>query len=652
MHVESRQEAPEPRTLPPDERFRPSGVDLHLFNEGTWIRAWEKLGSHLCTHDGMAGASFAVWAPNAELVGVIGDFNDWRHEAHPLVPIGVSGLWHGFVPGARRGQRYKYHVRSRHHGYRVDKADPFAVRAESPSGTASVLWELDHEWHDEEWMRSRKERNALDAPIAIYELHPGSWMRVPEEGDRFLTYRELAPRLGEHLKKIGFTHVELMPVMEHPFYGSWGYQTTGYFAPTSRYGTPQDLMAFIDHLHRQGIAVILDWVPGHFPTDEHGLGYFDGTHLYEHADPRQGLHPEWNSFIFNLGRNEVRGFLLASAHHWLERYHVDGLRVDAVTSMLYLDYSRKEGEWIPNELGGRENLHAIAFLRRLNEEVYRSFPGVQTFAEESTSWPMVSRPASSGGLGFGFKWDMGWMHDTLRYVAVDPLHRKHHQDDLTFRMMYGFDENFVLALSHDEVVHGKRSLLEKMPGDDWQKAANLRLLYAYQYAMPGKKLLFMGDEFGQRSEWSHERSLDWHLLEQSLHSGCLTWVGHLNRVYRDEAALHESDHDPEGFRWVNCSDRERSVVSLVRKNARRDQHVLIVCNFTPLPRANYRLGAPRGGIWREILNSDAKEFGGSGHGNLGAVEASPVPLHGRTHSLTLTLPPLGALFLKSEGERP
>jgi 1,4-alpha-glucan branching enzyme len=398
--------------------------------------------------------------------------------------------------------------------------------------------------------------------------------------------------------------------------------------------------------------VILDWVPGHFPTDEHGLGYFDGTHLYEHADPRQGLHPEWNSFIFNLGRNEVRGFLLASAHHWLERYHVDGLRVDAVTSMLYLDYSRKEGEWIPNELGGRENLHAIAFLRRLNEEVYRSFPGVQTFAEESTSWPMVSRPASSGGLGFGFKWDMGWMHDTLRYVAVDPLHRKHHQDDLTFRMMYGFDENFVLALSHDEVVHGKRSLLEKMPGDDWQKAANLRLLYSYQYAMPGKKLLFMGDEFGQRSEWSHERSLDWHLLEQSLHSGCLTWVGHLNRVYRDEAALHESDHDPEGFRWVNCSDRERSVVSLVRKNARRDQHVLIVCNFTPLPRANYRLGAPRGGIWREILNSDAKEFGGSGHGNLGAVEASPVPLHGRTHSLTLTLPPLGALFLKSEGERP
>jgi 1,4-alpha-glucan branching enzyme len=634
------------------EGFRPSGVDLHLFNEGTWIRAWEKLGSHLCTHDGMAGASFAVWAPNAELVGVIGDFNDWRHEAHPLAPIGVSGLWHGFVPGARRGQRYKYHVRSRHHGYRVDKADPFAVRAESPSGTASVLWELDHEWHDEEWMRSRKERNALDAPIAIYELHPGSWMRVPEEGDRFLTYRELAPRLGEHLKKIGFTHVELMPVMEHPFYGSWGYQTTGYFAPTSRYGTPQDLMAFIDHLHRQGIAVILDWVPGHFPTDEHGLGYFDGTHLYEHADPRQGLHPEWNSFIFNLGRNEVRGFLLASAHHWLERYHVDGLRVDAVTSMLYLDYSRKEGEWIPNELGGRENLHAIAFLRRLNEEVYRSFPGVQTFAEESTSWPMVSRPASSGGLGFGFKWDMGWMHDTLRYVAVDPLHRKHHQDDLTFRMMYGFDENFVLALSHDEVVHGKRSLLEKMPGDDWQKAANLRLLYSYQYAMPGKKLLFMGDEFGQRSEWSHERSLDWHLLEQSLHSGCLTWVGHLNRVYRDEAALHESDHDPEGFRWVNCSDRERSVVSLVRKNARRDQHVLIVCNFTPLPRANYRLGAPRGGIWREILNSDAKEFGGSGHGNLGAVEASPVPLHGRTHSLTLTLPPLGALFLKSEGERP
>jgi 1,4-alpha-glucan branching enzyme len=470
--------------------------DLYLFNEGTHYRLFEKLGAHPLAVDGVAGTYFAVWAPNAQQVAVIGDFNQWDKASHPLRPRGESGVWEGFIAGVGPGTLYKYHIASRWHGYQVDKADPLAFFHERPPRTASIVWPLEYAWGDQEWMAQRQRRNSLKAPMSIYEVHLGSWRRVPEEGGRFLTYRELAPRLAEHVRRLGFTHVELLPVMEHPFYGSWGYQTTGYFAPTSRYGTPQDFMYLIDVLHQHGIGVILDWVPSHFPTDAHGLGYFDGTHLYEHADMRKGLHPDWNSFIFNYGRNEVRSFLLSSALFWLEKYHADGLRVDAVASMLYLDYSRRAGEWIPNQYGGRENLEAIAFLRRLNEEVYKTFPDVQTIAEESTAWPMVSRPTYVGGLGFGLKWDMGWMHDTLSYMARDPIYRQYHHNLLTFRMLYAFHENFVLPLSHDEVVHGKGSLLGKMPGDDWQKFANLRLLYGYMYTQPGKKLLFMGGEFG------------------------------------------------------------------------------------------------------------------------------------------------------------
>jgi 1,4-alpha-glucan branching enzyme len=496
-------------------------------------------------------------------------------------------------------------------------------------------------------MQERHKHNALDAPIAIYEVHLGSWMRVPEEGHRPLTYRELAPKLAEYAERMGFTHVEFLPVMEHPFAGSWGYQTTGYFAPTSRYGTPQDFMYLIDYLHQHGIGVILDWVPSHFPTDEHGIGFFDGTHLYEHSDPQKGLHPDWDSFIFNYGRNEVRSFLISSALFWLDKYHVDGLRVDAVASMLYLDYSRKEGEWIPNKYGGRENLEALAFLRRFNEEVYKNYPDVQTIAEESTAWPMVSRPTYVGGLGFGLKWDMGWMHDTLDYMTKNPIFRKYHHNELTFRMLYAFTENFALPLSHDEVVHGKGSLLGKMPGDDWQKFANLRLLLGYMYAQPGKKLLFMGGEFGQWWEWNHDSSLDWHLLTFPPHSSLQRWVEDLNRLYRSESVLHGLEFDPAGFEWVDCSDFERSVISFIRKGRSTGDIILVVCNFTPTPRFNYRVGAPRGGFWREVLNSDAQQYGGSGHGNLGGVEAAPIPYHGRSYSLNLTLPPLGVVFLKS-----
>jgi 1,4-alpha-glucan branching enzyme len=482
--------------------------DLHLFNEGSHLRLYEKLGSHPFTWEGEEGTYFAVWAPNAERVSVVGDFNAWDRDRHPLQPRAGSGIWEGFVPGARQGAHYKYHVVSRDGGFTVDKADPFAFHAERPPQTASTVWSLDYEWMDKEWMESRRERMQLGAPLTVYEVHLGSWRRGGEHGGEFLGYRELAPLLADYVSSMGFTHVELLPIMEHPFYGSWGYQTTGYFAPTSRYGTPQDLMYLVDHLHQHGIGVILDWVPSHFPTDEHGPGFFDGTHLYEHGDPRQGIHPDWDSFIFNYGRHEVRSFLLSSAMYWLDRYHADGLRVDAVASMLYLDYSRKEGEWVPNVHGGRENLEAIDFLRRLNAEVYQHYPDVQTFAEESTAWPMVSRPAYLGGLGFGLKWDMGWMHDTLRYMMHDPVHRKHHHNELTFRMVYAFNENFILPLSHDEVVHGKGSLLSKMPGDEWQKFANLRLMLGYMYTQPGKKLLFMGGELGQWREWTHEGSLD------------------------------------------------------------------------------------------------------------------------------------------------
>lgn len=621
-----------------------SADDLYWFNEGSHVRLYEKLGAHPLRHHDTAGIYFAVWAPNAEQVWVMGDFNGWEKTHHPLRLKGDSGIWEGFMPGVEHGTAYKYHIASRHNGYRVDKTDPYGFYHETPPKTASIVWDMNYTWDDQVWMEKRARHNALDAPVSMYEVHLGSWQRQVEEDNRPLSYRELASRLVEYVQRMGFTHVELLPVMEHPFYGSWGYQTTGYFAPTSRYGTPQDFMNLIDMLHQHDIGVILDWVPSHFPCDEHSLGYFDGTHLYEHADPHQGIHPDWDSFIFNYGRNEVRSFLLSSALFWLDRYHADGLRVDAVASMLYLDYSRKEGEWIPNTYGGRENLDALAFLRRLNEEVYTHYPDVQTMAEESTAWPMVSRPTYVGGLGFGLKWDMGWMHDTLAYMAQDPIHRRYHHNQITFRQMYAFAENFALPLSHDEVVYGKGSLLGKMPGDDWQKYANLRLLLGYMYTQSGKKLLFMGGEFGQWQEWNHEQSLDWHLMQYDQHAGIQRWVEDLNRLYRHEPTLYERDCDPTGFIWVDCNDTERSVLSFLRRGCDEEAVMLVVCNFTPVLRPNYRVGAPRGGIWHEVMNSDATLYGGGGHGNLGQVEASPIPYHGQPYSLNLTLPPLGAVF--------
>ncbi len=622
--------------------------DIHLFNEGTHFDLQSKLGAHATSAgDGTQGTCFAVWAPNAGTVSVVGEFNDWDKESHPLKPRGSSGIWEGFVPGIAQGTLYKYHIRRRDGGYQVDKADPFGVFHEVAPKTASIVWDLDYEWGDGEWMSGRAARNRLKAPMSIYEVHLGAWRRVAAEENRSLSYRELAPELADHALRCGFTHVEFLPVMEHPFFGSWGYQTTGYFAPSSRYGTPQDFKYLIDYLHQHGLGVILDWVPSHFPNDEHGLAYFDGTHLFEHSDPRQGYHPDWNSHIFNYGRNEVRSFLLSNALYWLNEYHADGLRVDAVASMLYLDYSRKEGEWIPNKYGGRENLEAIDFLRSFNTEVYQRHPDVQTIAEESTAWPMVSRPIYVGGLGFGLKWDMGWMHDTLQYVQHEPVHRKYHHDQLSFRMIYAFNENFALPLSHDEVVHGKGSLLSKMPGDDWQKFANLRLLYGYMYGMPGKKLLFMGGEFGQWNEWQHDTSLQWELLEQTPHTALQRWVSALNRCYAADAALHEQDCDPAGFEWIDANDSEKSVLSFLRKGDSNQELIAVICNFTPVPRQDYRVGVPRGGFWSELLNSDADEFGGSGLGNLGGVEASPIGMHGRPFSLNLTLPPLGILFLKS-----
>lgn len=621
--------------------------DVYLFNEGSHFRLYDKLGAHPRTVHGRAGSSFAVWAPNAEYVSVIGDFNGWNKGSHPLRPRESSGIWDGFIPGLEGGTSYKYHIASRHNHYKVDKADPFAFSSEMPPRTASCVADLNYAWGDGDWMKERRKRNALDGPIAVYEMHLGSWRKVPEDRDRSLSYRELAPQLVEHLQRMGFTHVEFLPVMEHPFYGSWGYQTTGYFAPSSRYGSPQDFMYLIDYLHQHGIGVILDWVPSHFPTDEHGLGYFDGTHLFEHADPQQGFHPDWKSFIFNYSRKEISSFLISSAMFWLDKYHVDGLRVDAVASMLYLDYSRKEGEWVPNAFGGRENIPAIEFLRRFNTEVYKAFPDVQTYAEESTSWPMVARPVYVGGLGFGLKWDMGWMHDTLVYFSLDPIHRKYHHNQLTFRMIYAFTENFILPLSHDEVVYGKRSLLDKMPGDDWQKFANLRLLYGYMYGQPGKKLLFMGGEIGQWHEWSHDHSLDWHLLEHEPHQRLARWMEDLNRLYRAEAALHQVDFSHQGFEWVDCNDIETSVICFLRKAKDPNDSVLVVCNFTPVPRYNYRVGVPRGGFWKELLNSDAREYGGSGHGNFGGLHTAPIPSHGRLHSINVTVPPLGIVFFKA-----
>jgi len=625
--------------------------DLYLFNEGTHHRLYERFGAHVMRAAGRVGTYFAVWAPNAEQVFVMGDFNRWSPTGLPLRERQQSGVWECFLPGILPGTSYKYHLISRYEGYRVDKADPFAFHAETPPKTASIVWEPQYEWQDQEWMHARHQHNGLKSPIAIYEVHLGSWMRVPEEGDRSLSYRELAPRLAKHVRELGFTHVEILPVMEHPFYGSWGYETTGYFAPTSRYGTPEDFMFLVDHLHQNHIGVILDWVPSHFPSDEHALVYFDGTHLYEHADPRLGVHPDWNSCIFNYGRSEVRCFLLSSAMFWLDQYHADGLRVDAVASMLYLDYSRKKGEWIPNQYGGRENLDAISFLKEFNQQVYETHPDVQTIAEESTAWPMVSRPLYLGGLGFGFKWDMGWMHDTLEYLSFDPIHRKYHHSKLTFRMLYAFTENFTLPLSHDEVVHGKASLLGKMPGDDWQKFANLRLLYTYQYAQPGKKLLFMGSEIAQWAEWNHDRSLDWHLLHMAPHEGVRRLVADLNRTYRGEPSLHELDDDPRGVEWIDCNDSEHSVLSMLRRATVSEDLIVIAFNFTPVPRQNYRVGVPRPGFWRELLNSDAPIYGGAGWGNLGGVDAAPIPAHGRHFSITLTLPPLAGILLKNEGAR-
>jgi 1,4-alpha-glucan branching enzyme len=623
--------------------------DIYLFNEGNHSRLYDKLGAHLVSAGDVQGTYFAVWAPDAERVFVMGEFNDWSKDSHPLRARDRSGIWESFIPSVGKGSRYKYHIVSRYRGYRVDKADPYAFYNEPPPETVSIVWDLQYTWGDQEWMTKRGSRNSPDAPISIYEAHLGSWMRKVEQDNRSLTYRELAVELAAYVKEMGYTHVQFLPIMEHPFYGSWGYQVRGYFAPTSRYGTPQDLMYLIDYLHQHDIGVILDWVPSHFTTDEHGLGFFDGTHLYEHADPQQGFHPDWKSFIFNYGRPEVCSFLISSAMFWLDIYHADGLRMDAVASMLYLDYSRKEGEWIPNEYGGRESLEAISFLRRLNEEIYKTYPDVQTVAEESTDWPMVSSPTYVGGLGFGMKWDMGWMHDSLVYMSKDPIYRKYHHNQLTFRLLYAFHENFVLPLSHDEVVHGKGSLLDKMPGDEWQKFANLRLLYGHMYAQPAKKLLFMGGEFGQWREWYHEESLDWHLLDLPQHAGMQRWVQDLNRVYRSEKALYELDFDPAGFEWIDCNDTQQSTLSLMRKAHSTAEIILVVLNFTPTPRLNYEVGVPRGGFWKEILNSDAEEFGGSGHGNYGGIEATAVEVHGRSHSLNLTLPPLGAVYFKSDG---
>jgi 1,4-alpha-glucan branching enzyme len=617
-----------------------TGYDTHILKQGRHFQLQDKLGAHPVP----GGTQFAVWAPNAETVSVIGDFNGWKPGAHPLEPHGEdSGIWEGLVPQIGVGGLYKYHITARN-GLAAQKADPFAFSCEEPPRTASRVWDLAYEWNDGEWMQRRRQSDPLSSPMTVYEVHLGSWRRKPEEGNRFLSYRELAPLLAQYAAEMGFTHVELLPVMEHPFYGSWGYQTLGYFAPTRRYGDPQDLMFLIDTLHQRGVGVILDWVPSHFPDDGHGLVRFDGTALYEHDDPQQSRSPEWNSCLFNLGRNEVRSFLVSSARFWLDRYHADGLRVDAVASMLYLDYGRKAGEWRPNRYGGRENIEAIEFLRTLNAACFHMRPGIVMVAEESTAWPMVTRPDYAGGLGFSLKWKLGWMHDTLSYVSHDPIYRKYYHDELTFSMWYAFYENFVLPLSHDEVVHGKGSLLGRMPGDDWQKFATLRLLFGYQCAHPGKKLLFGGGEFGQWREWDHESSLDWHLLQYPLHQGLQAWVRELNRLCRQEPPLYQLDFDPAGFEWVDVNDRDNSVISFIRR-CRCGDELLFVANFTPVVRHYYRVGV-RPGRWRRILNSDAVRFGGSGVENPEIIEAQPVPAHGRDHSLELTLPPLAAIILK------
>ena len=645
---------PAPEAPPNDEKALPMtndsipDLDLHLFGEGTHRRLHEQFGAQ----PGPGGCRFAVWAPAASAVHVVGDFDEWAGE-HELHPQGSSGVWCGWVDGVGVGTTYRYRITTST-GERIDKSDPIgAAHHEAPS-IDSLVVDLSYEWGDAEWMSSRVDHNALDAPMSIYEVHLGSWGRTMTEGQRFPNYRDLAEPLADHCIAHGFTHVEFLPLMEHPFYGSWGYQTTGYFAPTWRFGSPTDLMALVDRLHQRGVGVLLDWVPSHFPTDTHGLAEFDGTHLYEHADPRQGFHPDWNSAIFNYGRNEVRSFLISSAVCWLDRFHADGIRVDAVASMLYLDYSRKAGEWIPNEHGGRENLEAIGFLRQLNEAVYGEFPDIVTHAEESTAWPSVSRPTYLGGLGFGGKWDMGWMHDTLQYLQRDPIHRSWHHGEITFRSVYMGSEHYVLPLSHDEVVHGKGSLLAKMPGDDWQQFANLRLLYAMQWFQPGKKLLFMGCELATRSEWNHDATLDWSLHDVPMHAGVRTLVAQLNQLYRAEPALHRGDtdagHGGPGMQWVEAHDAARSVFAWLRTDPTGESRpVLVVVNATPSPQYHYRLGVPVNGRWNEILNTDAAEYGGSGIGNLGGVDAHPLDSHDQRQSIVVNVPPLGVVAFAPEG---
>jgi len=622
--------------------------DLYLFGEGTHRRLFDKLGAHRITVGTTVGVHFAVWAPNAERVSVIGDFNGWDGRVHPMRLLVPGGVWEIFIPDLADGEKYKFEVRTAS-GALLKKTDPFGVAFEVPPQSAAIVHESAHyEWHDDEWMdaRTRDDGAWLERPMNVYEVHLGSWARVPEDGHRSLTYRELAARLVPYVKDLGFTHIELLPVMEHPFSGSWGYQVLGFFAPTSRFGSPEDFRFFVDTCHQAGIGVILDWVPGHFPKDAHGLAHFDGTALYEHADPRQGEHQDWGTLIFNYGRNEVRNFLLSNALFWLEQYHIDGLRVDAVASMLYLDYSRKPGGWIPNRYGGRENLEAIAFLQELNALTHGEHPGTLTAAEESTAWPGVTRPVHVGGLGFTYKWNMGWMHDMLEYLEQDPVHRRWHHNRVTFSALYMHTENFVLPFSHDEVVHGKRSMLDKMPGDVWQKHANLRTLYAYMYAHPGKKLLFMGGEIGQWREWNHDTSVDWHLLQDPMHAALQQFVRDLNTHYRAQPALYERDFVTEGFSWIDCNDNENSVVSMVRYARNRHDAVVSVFNFTPVPRYEYRLGVPAPGYYAELLNSDAAIYGGSNIGNAGGVESEPVPAHGFDDSIRLRVPPLGSLYLK------
>ncbi len=625
-----------------------SDYDLYLIGEGTHIRSYEKLGAHFVNRDGVEGVQFMVWAPNARSVCVVGNFNHWQIGVHPMIEHGSSGIWELFIPRIGESEVYKFGIKSNITGKTVLKTDPYAFQTEFRPRTGAIVSRVDsYAWGDDEWMAMRAMESPLDKPISIYEVHLGSWKRKGSDSE-FLTYREYADQLISYVKEMGFTHIELLPVMEHPLDDSWGYQVVNYYAPTSRYGKPPDLMYLIDECHRNGIGVILDWVPAHFPKDDYGLAEFDGTPLYNHADPRMGEHPEWGTLIFNYSRNEVRTFLISNALFWLDKYHADGLRIDAVASMLYLDYARKDGEWIPNKYGGNENLDAIAFLKYLNATVHSQYPNVLVIAEESTAWPGVSRLTSQGGLGFDMKWNMGWMHDTLGYFSKDPIHRKYHHSGLTFSMIYAFNENFVLVLSHDEVVYGKKSMLNKMPGDEWQKFANLRLCYGYMFAHPGKKLIFMGNEFGQWDEWNFRKSLDWQLLEQPTNAQLNLFVRDLNQFYRKYKPLYEFDFSPYGFEWIDLSDWEQSVVSFLRKGRSSNDLLLVVCNFTPIPRMNYRLGVPREGLWREVLNSDAKEYGGSGLGNLGGVEAEPILSHGKDYSISLTLPPLGVIFLLND----